>query len=297
MTAAVHSATGQPVTLADRARRVSAVACFLAEITEWGWPDARCRRAVADNSHHDGYRAPAPSGPSHRQCCHLSSHHRRCRPHLGPRRLRDTVHRPGVRSRSAQQKSSSPASAHTGRVWLKQAADIMVYLGGPARPGDRAAVTVPRDSLAAVLAVAEKCVASHRDRARQSAEVLAALAELRAALPDAAARSEKANETKLRQGGRRKDEQDRPASRRRRSHRRRMRDSNSRGLAPNTLSKRAPQDGAVRTFRIAVPGTAPNPGTLRISSATTAAPRPRTPQDRTQIIPICALRQPNRPGI
>jgi hypothetical protein len=49
--------------VADRARRVSAVACFLAEITEWGWPDARCRRAVADNSHHDGYRAPAPSGP------------------------------------------------------------------------------------------------------------------------------------------------------------------------------------------------------------------------------------------
>jgi hypothetical protein len=40
MTAAVHSATGQPVTVADRARRVSAVASFLAEITEWGWPDA-----------------------------------------------------------------------------------------------------------------------------------------------------------------------------------------------------------------------------------------------------------------
>jgi hypothetical protein len=57
----------------------------------------------------------------------------------------------------------------------------------PAGPGDRAAITVPRDSLAAVLAVAEKCVASHRSRARQSAEVLAALAELRAALPDAAA--------------------------------------------------------------------------------------------------------------
>jgi hypothetical protein len=61
--------------------------------------------------------------------------------------------------------------------------------------GVRAAVTVPRDSLAAVLAVAEKCVASHRSRARQSAEALAALAELRAALPDAAPRSETANET------------------------------------------------------------------------------------------------------
>jgi len=65
-----------------------------------------------------------------------------------------------------------------------------------ADPGDRAAVTVPSDSLAAVLAVAEKCVASHRGRARHSAQVLAALAKLRAALPDAAARSETANETK-----------------------------------------------------------------------------------------------------
>jgi integrase len=66
----------------------------------------------------------------------------------------------------------------------------------PAGPGDRAAVTVPSDSLAAILAVAEKCVVSHRGRARQSEEVLAALGELRAALPDTAARSETANETK-----------------------------------------------------------------------------------------------------
>jgi hypothetical protein len=46
-------------------------------------------------------------------------------------RLRDTVHRPGVRSLFAQQESSSPASAHTGRVWLKEAGDIMVYLARP----------------------------------------------------------------------------------------------------------------------------------------------------------------------
>jgi Phage integrase family len=65
-----------------------------------------------------------------------------------------------------------------------------------AGPGDRAAVTVPSDSLVAVLAVAEKCIASHRGRARHSAEVMAAFAELRAALPDAAARSETANETR-----------------------------------------------------------------------------------------------------
>jgi integrase-like protein len=66
----------------------------------------------------------------------------------------------------------------------------------PTGSGGRATVTVSSDSLAAVLDVAEKCVASHRVRARQKAKVLAALAELRAVLPDAAARSETANETK-----------------------------------------------------------------------------------------------------
>src|SRR5260370_42434061 len=70
----------------------------------------------------------------------------------------------------------------------------------PTGTRDRAAVTVHSDSLAAVLAIAEKCVASHRGRARQSAEVLAALTELRATLPDAAARSETANETKTETG-------------------------------------------------------------------------------------------------
>ena len=58
------------------------------------------------------------------------------------------------------------------------------------------AVTVRRDSLAAVLAVAEECVASHHTRAEHGADVLAALADLRSALPTAAAQSETANETK-----------------------------------------------------------------------------------------------------
>ena len=66
----------------------------------------------------------------------------------------------------------------------------------PPGPGERAAVTVPGDSLAAVLAIAEKCVARHHGRAQQNVAVLAALAELREALPDAAARSETPNETK-----------------------------------------------------------------------------------------------------
>jgi integrase len=46
ITTAVSTATGQPITVADRARRVSALSCFLAEITEWGWPDAPPRKVV-----------------------------------------------------------------------------------------------------------------------------------------------------------------------------------------------------------------------------------------------------------
>jgi integrase len=45
-TTAAVTAAGEPITVADRARRVSAVACFLAEITEWGWPDAPSRKLV-----------------------------------------------------------------------------------------------------------------------------------------------------------------------------------------------------------------------------------------------------------
>lgn len=59
----------------------------------------------------------------------------------------------------------------------------------------QATVTVRADSLAAVVAVAEECVASHRAGAHHSVGVLAALAELRAAMP-AATSPETANETK-----------------------------------------------------------------------------------------------------
>ena len=62
--------------------------------------------------------------------------------------------------------------------------------------GDQAAITVRRDSLAAVLAVAEECVASHHIGAHQSADLLAALADLRTALPAAAAPPKQRNETK-----------------------------------------------------------------------------------------------------
>ena len=46
LTGATNSVTGEPITLADQARRVHAVANFLAEITEWGWDDAPPRRLV-----------------------------------------------------------------------------------------------------------------------------------------------------------------------------------------------------------------------------------------------------------
>lgn len=42
----VNTKTGATITVADRARRVLAVAGFLAEITEWGWPDAPPRRLL-----------------------------------------------------------------------------------------------------------------------------------------------------------------------------------------------------------------------------------------------------------
>jgi integrase len=45
-TTAAVTAAGEPITVADQARRISAVACFLAEITEWGWPDAPSRKLV-----------------------------------------------------------------------------------------------------------------------------------------------------------------------------------------------------------------------------------------------------------
>jgi integrase len=46
VTTAVSSTTGRPLTSADQARRILAVSCFLADITEWGWPDAPSRRLV-----------------------------------------------------------------------------------------------------------------------------------------------------------------------------------------------------------------------------------------------------------
>lgn len=44
--AAVSSKTGDPITPADQARRILAVANFLNDITEWGWPQAPPRRLI-----------------------------------------------------------------------------------------------------------------------------------------------------------------------------------------------------------------------------------------------------------
>jgi integrase len=46
ITSATNSVTGAPITLADQARRVNAVANFLAETSEWGWDDAPRRRLI-----------------------------------------------------------------------------------------------------------------------------------------------------------------------------------------------------------------------------------------------------------
>lgn len=46
LTTAVNSVTGDPITVADRIRRIHAVGNFLAEITEWGWDDAPPRRLI-----------------------------------------------------------------------------------------------------------------------------------------------------------------------------------------------------------------------------------------------------------
>jgi hypothetical protein len=46
LTTTANSVTGEPITVADRIRRVHAVGNFLAEITEWGWDDAPPRRLI-----------------------------------------------------------------------------------------------------------------------------------------------------------------------------------------------------------------------------------------------------------
>ncbi|AOS90862.1 integrase [Mycobacterium intracellulare subsp. chimaera] len=46
LTTATNSVTGEPITVADRIRRIHAVGNFLAEITEWGWDDAPPRRLI-----------------------------------------------------------------------------------------------------------------------------------------------------------------------------------------------------------------------------------------------------------
>lgn len=46
LTTTVNSVTGEPITVADRIRRVHAVGNFLSEITEWGWDDAPPRKLI-----------------------------------------------------------------------------------------------------------------------------------------------------------------------------------------------------------------------------------------------------------
>lgn len=43
---AVNSKNGEPITVADRSRRVLALTCFLTDISEWGWPEAPPRKLL-----------------------------------------------------------------------------------------------------------------------------------------------------------------------------------------------------------------------------------------------------------
>jgi len=61
---------------------------------------------------------------------------------------------------------------------------------------DQAPVMVRRGSLAAILAAVEECIAGHHGGSRPAADVLAALADLRAALPPETGAPGTANETK-----------------------------------------------------------------------------------------------------
>ena len=54
---AINTQTGQPVTVADQARRIIALACFFRDITEWDWDDVPSRTLVF---HSDIPRLPAP---------------------------------------------------------------------------------------------------------------------------------------------------------------------------------------------------------------------------------------------
>ena len=91
-----------------------------------------------------------------------------------------------------------------------------------------------------VLAFAEQHASRRRARGSLGAELLAAIADLRASPPPGWNCPEHQMRLKLRPGGSNGHGQDQPESHCAWSGWRRMRDSNSRGLAPNTLSKRAP---------------------------------------------------------
>ena len=157
-----------------------------------------------------------------------------CWPYASPRQL------------SLMGWSSASMAARYQHVTDAMRSQVAGQVGGliwQAAPGPgqaTAMLLVRRDSLAVVLAAAEQCVTRHGVDAGQAAVLMAALADLRAPWPTWPESPGTSNEPKLSQGGRRKNDRRQRISRRRRSAWRRMRDSNSRGLAPNTLSKRAP---------------------------------------------------------
>jgi hypothetical protein len=108
---------------------------------------------------------------------------------------------------------------HVTDALRSQVASQVGELTWDSPPGndDQSALIVRRGSLAAILAAIEECIASHQGATDQSPDLLAALAELRSAMPPEPAVPGTANEPKLSPGGHQKDERQLPVRRRARS--------------------------------------------------------------------------------
>jgi hypothetical protein len=105
---------------------------------------------------------------------------------------------------------------------------------------DQAPLVVRRGSLVAILAAVEECIASHQGGTGQSPDLLAALAELRSAMPPETAAPGTANEPKLSPGGHQKNERQLPVQGRSRSAAVEVGFEPTEDLRLHTLSRRAP---------------------------------------------------------
>ena len=118
LTTAVNSVTGEPITVADRIRRVHAVGNFLAQIAEWGWDDAPRRRLVFPSDMPRPDR-PLPALPASRfrpqtRCGTVGVHLPTCR----RRAAVATSVRPADRGTARPRTRLRPRNTRS-RLWLK----------------------------------------------------------------------------------------------------------------------------------------------------------------------------------